>query len=95
MGVMSETAKATYEGNQIDVEARVTNVMGTGQYSLFINNERVDETEATHGEFTLRGKLPEPAGGAAKQVTVRIDQGLVSTDYVLDVDGETYEMTKS
>lgn len=94
MGVMSETAKVMYQGHQIDVEARVTNVIGTGQYSLFIDSERVDETEATHGEFTLRGKLPE-AGGNAKQVTVRIDQKLTSTDYVLEVDGETHEMTRA
>jgi hypothetical protein len=59
---------------------------------LFINSERVDEVEGTHGTFTLRGRLKglDPA-----QVTVRIDQGMLSTDYVLEVDGETHEMQKS
>lgn len=95
MAVMSETVKATYEGNEIDVEARVTNIVGTAQYSLFINGERVDETEGTHGKFTLRGRLPAAATGEAKQVIVQIDQGVLSTDYVLEVDGEKHPMTKS
>lgn len=47
MGIMSETAKATFKGNEIEVEARVISVLGTGQYSLFINGERMDETEGT------------------------------------------------
>lgn len=95
MGIMSESATATYDDTKIDVEAKVTNMVGTAQYSLFINSDRVDETEGTHGTFTLRGRLPAVAGGEEKQVIVRIDQKLTSTDYVLEVDGKTHPMTKS
>lgn len=95
MGIMSESAHTTYDGTKIDVEAKVTNVVGTAQYSLFINSDRVDETEGTHGTFTLRGRLPAGAGGEEKQAIVRIDQKLTSTDYVLEVDGKTHQMAKS
>lgn len=93
MGIMSETAKASYAGHDIEVEARVTNVVGTGQYSLFIDSERVDETEATHGTFTLRGKLPPGGGSDAKQLVVQVEQRLTSTRYTLQVDGQDQEMT--
>lgn len=94
MGIMSESAKATYDGHDIEVEAKVTNVLGTGQYSLFIDSERVDETEGTHGTFTLRGKLPAAAeGNDAKQVVVRVEQRLTSTGYTLEVDGQDLVMT--
>lgn len=80
---------------EIGIETRVTNDLGTAQYSLFIDSERVDETEGTHGTFSWRGKLPPADGVHAKQVIVRIDQGVFSTQYVLEVDGETHEMAKS
>lgn len=95
MGIMSESAKATYDGHEIEVEAKVTSVVGTGHYSLFIDSERVDETEGTHGTFTLRGRLSAAEGNDARQVIVRIEQGLTSTGYILEVDGRESEMKKS
>ncbi|HXH56783.1 hypothetical protein [Iamia sp.] len=70
-------------------------VLGTGQYSLFINGERMDETEGLHGIFTLRGRVPADGGGDSTSVIVRIDQKVTSTGYVLEVAGEQHEMTTS
>lgn len=92
MGLMSESLEATYDGHRIEVEARVTNIVGTAQYRLVVDDRKADEIEGTHGHFTLRGQVGGD-GAPAKDVVVRIHQRLTGTDYALEVDGAEQPLT--
>ena len=58
-----------------------------------IDDERVDDTEGSSGQFTLRGTIPEQNGKSAT-VIVKIHAGVFQHKYVLDIDGTEYPMTK-
>jgi len=94
MGLMSDHYTATYDGHSIEVEGRVTSIMGSAEYSLVVDNQRVDQIQGSLGRFVLRGQLVRE-GSAAKTVQVRIKQGLLGTKYTLDVEGVECPLRKT
>lgn len=54
MGLMSDHYTATYDGHSIEVEGRVTSIMGSAEYSLVVDNQRVDQIQGSLGRFVLR-----------------------------------------
>ena len=93
MAFWSRLDKAEHEGNIIEVECCVLFVWsGVTEFSLIINNSRVDRTQAV-GACTLRGHLPEK-NGQSKRVVLWIKQGAWSVRYKLEIDGVECPFTK-
>ena len=92
MGLFSDHKKIHYKGNVIEVECRVAGLQGKAQYSLVINNKRVDTIEGTLGKFSLRGEIPGDSAAQAVPLSVRVDQGWFGTKYFLEVEGQSLRM---
>jgi len=70
-GLIAESYAAMVGGTTIELEIRPV-LLGVSEFSLIINNERVDQIRGDNifGTFTLRGKIPGP-GSSSRNVIVR------------------------
>ena len=93
MGFFNDHLVAQYEGNTIEIEGKVKSMfIGTNEYSLIIDNERVDSQEVTLGQFSLRGSLL--VGDSQKNLVVWGSQGLTGLKCRAEVDGRALPMSK-
>ncbi len=93
MGIFSESIEANYKGNLIEVEAMLGMgnnwKNGVSHYRLVINNEVVDERTFHLGRIILRGFV-NTRQGTRDSVRVIINQGLLRTSYILEINGQDY-----
>ena len=92
MGTFADHMRSEWNGHVIDVEARST--FWGMEYSLAIDNRRVDTINGLVGTFLLRGDIPMEEPNRAVPVTVRVKQGWFGAEYSLEVEGAAYNLTK-
>ena len=93
MGFMSNHFLIEHEGHTIEVEG-IGSFSGKTSYSLILDNERVDRTEATLGACTLRGKLASDDSESTKLFVIRIKTGLFSDNCTLEIDGNSFKLSR-
>jgi len=96
MGMFSDHALANVEGHLIEVEAHLS-ILGSNEYSLIIDNKRVDTVKGELGRMTLRGVIEESQQPVL--VTIRPNPvgwlvGLLGVKYALNVGGQEYPFQK-
>ena len=94
MGIMSNSFKMDYEGHVVEVEAQ-GDFEGMTSYSLILDNERTDQTEATLGTCTLRGKINADLPEEEKPFVVRIKTGIFRDKCWLEVDGKSVRIPRT
>lgn len=93
MGYLSNSRVAKHDGCTIEVESSLISVWnGVHNFSLIINDERVDSTQAC-GACSLRGRIPAKTNDE-KRVVVRITQGPFLARFKCEVDGVEVPMEK-
>ena len=91
MGLFTDHYQATFKDHIIEIEARVTSILGTAQYDLIIDQKRDDRIEGMFGKFTLRGQINETEEG---KVEVKVNQ-CIGTKYQLFVGGESVPIQRA
>ena len=92
MGFMSNHFLIEHEGHTIEVEA-AGSFSGKTIYSLILDNERVDRTEATFGACTLLGKLTSDDSESPKPFVIRIKTRIFSENCTLEIDGNSFKLS--
>jgi hypothetical protein len=91
MGLFRDHAFCDFEGkHNIELEARST--LCACEYSLIIDNKRVDQISGFMGTFKLRGFLE--IDGMEQLVIVKVKQGLFGTKFSLEIDGKQVPLIK-
>lgn len=97
MGILSDCMEANCRGVLIEVEAKLCIndnwKNGVTQYRLIIDNKVAQEETGHIGRTTLRGFINRQAG-TKDNVKVIINQGLFRTNYILEVNGQKYNLVK-
>ena len=90
MGLFTDHKRTEWQGNVIEVEAKIAGLDGRIEFSLFVNSRRVDTAYAAFGKFTLRGEVP--SGDTTIPITVWVHQKAFGTKYLLEIAGSKLEM---
>ena len=97
MGLMTELLKASYDdGTVIEIDAKLNFGSlkdGLTRYRLIIENKTVDLVKGYLGTYTLRGSF-QGKDNESKLVFLRINQGLFTTNYQLQIDGKEYPLIR-
>ena len=94
MGIMSNSFKIDYEGHVVEVESQ-GDFDGKTHYSLILDNERADQTEATLGHCTLRGQFKADGPEDSKPFVVRIKTGIFRDRCWLEVGEESMKIPRT
>ena len=86
MGVFTDRMVCNVEDHVIEAEARST-LLGF-EYSLIVDNERVDTCKGLLGTMTLRGFLND------EPIIVTIKQGLLGTKFLLHIGQQEYKFQR-
>ena len=94
MGFMSNQFHIEHEGHIIEVEA-IGSTRGKTSYCLILDNERVDQTEATFGTCKLRGKLPSNDSKSPQPFVIRIKVGIFSESCTLEIGERSFKLARN
>jgi hypothetical protein len=91
MGLFKDYAYCNFEGkHHIEVEARANIV--AAEYSLIINNRKIDQISGLLGAFKLRGVIQ--TDDAERLVVVHVKQSIFGTKFSLEIDGREVPLIK-
>ena len=89
---MSNHFQLEYDGHVIEVEAQ-RHFSGKMDYSLIVDNERIDVTESTQGSCSLWGELNTDQENS-KLFVVHIKTGILRDECFLDIDGKSLKLSR-